>query len=120
MLNSPMQRLEERAPGKLAYPISRARNLVWALIIQGLLNDPKLPEHLERFGYTLAKETDFRELLKNIASGRVLPILRDVLADEGYQQQIGEEKYSFLRTKEIFKRCMDVAYEKYVWTKRSL
>jgi hypothetical protein len=120
MLNSPMQRLEERAPGKLAYPISRARNLVWALIIQGLLNDTKLPEHLERFGYTLAKETDYRELLKNIASSRILPILRDVFADEGYQQKISEEKYSFLRTKEIFKRCMDVAYEKYDWTKRSL
>jgi|LQYC01.1.fsa_nt_gi hypothetical protein len=120
MLNSPMQRLEERAPNKLVYPLSRARNLVWAPLIQGLLNDSKLPEHLERFGSTLAKETDFRELLKGIASGKILPILKGVLADEGYQQKISEEKYSFLRTKEIFKRCMDVAYEKYDWTKRSL
>ncbi len=120
VLNSPMQRLEERASHKLVYPLSRARNLVWALLIQGLLNDPKLLDLLERFGYTLAKETDFRELLKNIAAGRILPVLKDVLADEGYQQKILEEKYSFLRTKEIFKRCMDVAYEKYGWTKRSL
>lgn len=120
MLNSPMQRLEERSPGRLAYPISRARNLVWALLIQGLLNDSKLPEHLDRFGYSLAKETDFRELLKHIASGKILPIFREVLSDEDYQQKIGEEKYSFLRTKEIFRRCMDVAYEKYDWTKRSL
>ena len=120
VLNSPMQRLEERAPNKLAYPLSRARNLVWALLIQGLLNDPKLPDLLDRFGYTLAKETDFRELLKNIASGKILPILKDVLSDGGYEQKILDEKYSFLRTKEIFKRCMDVAYEKYGWTKHSL
>jgi hypothetical protein len=120
VLNSPMQRLDERAPGKLAYPISRARNLVWALLIQGLLNDSKLQDNLERFGYTLAKEADFRELLKGIASGKVLPILKEVLADDGYQQKIDEEKYSFLRTKEIFRRCMDAAYDKYGWTKRSL
>ncbi len=93
VLNSPMQRLDERAPGKLAYPISRARNLVWALLIQGLLNDPKLQDNLERFGYTLAKETDYRELLKGIASGKVLPILKQVLANEGYQKKIDEEKY---------------------------
>lgn len=120
MLNSPMQRLDERAPSKLVYPISRARNLVWALLIQGLLNDPKLQDNLERFGKTLAKEADFRELLKGITSGKVLPILKEVFADEGYKQKIDEEKYSFLRTKEIFKRCMDIAYEKYEWTKRSL
>jgi hypothetical protein len=115
-----MQRLDERAPGKLAYPISRARNLVWALLIQGLLNDPKLQDNLERFGYTLAKETDYRELLKGIASGKVLPILKQVLANEGYQKKIDEEKYSFLRSKEIFKRSMDVAHERYRWSRRSL
>jgi hypothetical protein len=26
----------------------------------------------------------------------------------------------FLRTKEIFRRCMDAGYDKYGWTKRSL
>ena len=120
VLNSPMQRLDERVPSKLVYPISRARNLVWALLIQGLLNDSKLPDQLERFGYSLAKEADYRELLKNIASGKIFPVLKEVLADEGYRQKIDEEKYSFLRTKEIFKRCMNAAYEKYGWTRRSL
>jgi hypothetical protein len=120
VLNSPMQRLIERSSGKLATPVARARNLVWALIIQGLLNDAKLQDNLDRFGTTLAKETDFRELLKAIAASKILPILKEVLADEGYQKKIEEEQYSFLRTKEIFKRCMDVAYDKYGWTKRSL
>ena len=120
VLNSPMQRLDERAPDKLIYPISRARNLVWALLIQGLLNDDKLHNHLERFGSSLAKETDFRELLKEIASKKILTILKIVLANYDYQQKIQNEKYSFLRTKEIFNRCMNEAYDKYGWNKRSL
>jgi len=120
VLNSPMQRLDERVPHKLAYPIARARNLVWALLIQALLNDSKLSDYLERFGCSLAKEADFRELLRNVASSKVLPILKEVLADKLYQEKIEEEKYSFLRTKEIFRRCMDVAYDKYSWTKRPL
>jgi hypothetical protein len=115
-----MQRLDERVPHKLAYPIARARNLVWALLIQALLNDSKLSDYLERFGCSLAKEADFRELLRNVASSKVLPILKEVLADKLYQEKIEEEKYSFLRTKEIFRRCMDVAYDKYSWTKRPL
>jgi uncharacterized protein YihD (DUF1040 family) len=120
VLNSPMQRLDERAPQKLAYPISRARNLVWALVIQGLLNDSKLPDLLERYGNSLAKEADFREHLKNLASSKIMPVLREVLADKDYNEKIENEKYSFLRTKEIFRRCMDTAYEKYGWTRKSL
>jgi len=120
LLNRAMQRLEEKSPQKLIYTIGRARNLVWALLIQGLLNDSQLPDLLEWFGGNLTKEANFSEHLKYIASSRILPILKDVLADEGYQQKMDIEQYSFLRTKEIFKRCMDAAYEKYGWTKRTL
>ena len=120
VLNSPMQRLDERAPKKLAYAIGKARNLVWALLIQGLLNDSKIDDYLDRYGNTLAKEADFRELLKQIASSKVLPILKNVLADKAYEQRIEEEKYSFLRTKEIYRRCLEVAYDEYRWTKKSI
>jgi hypothetical protein len=120
VLNSPLKRLEERAPKKLEYALSRARNLVWALLIQGVLNDVNLLGLLERYGNTLAKETDLREYLKNLASARILPIMKEVLADESYQEKMDAEKYSFLRTKEIFNRCRDVAFDKYSWTKKSL
>jgi hypothetical protein len=115
-----MQRLNDRAPKKLTSPISRARNLVWALLIQGLLNDQKLAEYLEEFGNSLAKEVSFREVLKTLASGKILPVLRDILEDKLYQDKIDKEKYNFMRTKEIFKKCMDSAYDKFGWTKKSL
>jgi len=120
VIKSPMQRIEEKAPQKLAYIMAKAKNLVWALLIQGLLNDKELQALLDRYGTSLAKEADFRELLKVIAGNRIVPILKEVLIDEGYQKKAEAGKFAFLRTREIYKRCMDIAYEKYGWTKRSI
>jgi len=120
VLNSPMQRLAEKASSKNGFIVAKARNLVWALLIQGLLNDKDIQVYLDRFGTRLAKEADFRELLKNLAGNKIVNILREVLADEGYQKKAEAGQFSFLRTKDIFKRCMDIAYEKYSWTKRSV
>ena len=120
VLNSPMQRLDETAPKKYAYVISRARNLVWALLTQAVFNDAKLASIVDDFGGSLAKEADFKELLKRLASARLLPVLRDVLANDSYSQRIADENYSFLRTREIFQRCMNVAADLNGWSKRPL
>ena len=120
VLNSPMKKLDEVSPTKIAYAISRARNLVCALLIQGMLNDPKLPTLVEWYGNSLAKEADFREYLQKLANSKLLPIFKEVLADKSYVEKIEGEKYSFLRSKEIYRRCMDAAYEKYNWTKKSV
>jgi hypothetical protein len=120
VLNSPMRRLEEVSPSKIAYAVSKARNLVCALLIQGMLNDSKLPTLLDWYGNSLAKEADFREYLQKLASSKLLPILKEVLSDKSYATKIEEEKYSFLRTKELYRRCIDVAYDKYSWTKKSV
>ena len=61
-----MQRLEELASKKNGYAISKARNLVWALLIPGALNDPKLQEVLEEFGNSVRKEAAFREYLRKL------------------------------------------------------
>jgi len=121
VLNSPMEELDLRAPTKLKYAVSKARNLVWALLIQAILNDPKLSDYLEWYGCGLQKESDFRQLMRKLASSRVLLILKAVLTDdESYQQKIDDEKYSFLRTKELFRRSMDNAYDRFGWTRKPL
>lgn len=119
-LNSPMRRLDEIAPKWIAYAIGRARNLIWALLIQAVFNDDKSADLLESFGRTLVKESDFRGYLERIASSRLLPVLRSVLASDVYMSKIKDEKYSFLRTKELFRRCMDDASSKFKWTKKSI
>jgi hypothetical protein len=120
VLNGPMQKLDETAPKKYAYAISRARNLVWALLIQAVFNDANLTSTLDDFGGSLRKQTDFKELLKRFASTRLLPVLRNVLANDSYSQKIADEKYSFLRTREIFQRCMNFAGELHGWSKRPI
>jgi hypothetical protein len=119
-LNGVMRRIDERVARKLAYALSKARNLVWCLLIQCLLNDEDLPELLENYGGSLAKEIPFREYLKNAASSKILPILREVLDSKHYEQKLEEEKPTFLSTKEILKTCMDVANKKHGWLKKSL
>jgi len=114
-----VQEIVEKGEAKYAY-LGRARNLVWALLIQGLFNDPKLPMLLEQFGTRLVMETDFKEHLKTIASTRVRFILKEAFKDARYVELLREEKYSFLRTKATFQRCMDAAYQKYKWTKQPL
>lgn len=120
VMNGPMDRLWDRAAQKHQTAVGKARNLVWALLIQGILNDGKLSELLNEYGTTMNKEANFREALKELASSRILPILRDLFYDKASEERLSQEKYDFLRTKETFKRCMDIAYDKYKWTKRSI
>jgi len=122
LLGSVMRRIEERAAQWLRYPIRhRAANLVWALLLQGILNDERnLPDLLEAYGADLRKAADFKEYLCNLATSRVYVAINSVLrSDESYKSKIEEERYSFLRTKELFRRCVDEASERYGWTRKS-
>jgi hypothetical protein len=120
VLRDPLQRLVERSSQKLAQAIGRARNLVWALLIQATLNDPKLPQVLEDYGTSLRKEAAFREYLRTLASSRLFPVMKEVLGRAEYKERLEAERYDFLRTKEVFNQCKDVAAEKFGWLKKSL
>lgn len=119
VLRDPMQRLIERASQKLSYAIAKARNLVWALLIQAILNDPKLSQVLEDYGSSLRKEAAFREYLRTLASSKLFPILKEVLGREEYKDRLEKEKYDFLRSKDVFNQCKDVAADKFGWVKKS-
>jgi len=120
VLRDPLQRLEERSSQKLAHAVGRARNLVWALLIQGVLNDTRLSVVLDDYGTSLKKEASFREYLRNLASSKLYPILRDVLGRDEYKERLENERYDFLRTKDLFNHCKDAAAEKFGWVKKSL
>ena len=120
VLKDPLSRLEERSSQKHAQAIGRARNLVWALLIQAIFNDSKLTDVLEDYGTSLRKESSFREYLKTLASTRLNPILRDLLNSEEYKDRMNNERYDFLRTKEVFNVCKNLASEKFGWVKKSL
>jgi hypothetical protein len=108
----------EKGTNKYSY-LGHARNLVWALLIQGILNDPNLSTLGERFGTDLSMESDFTEYLKTLASTRIRFVVSKAIDDARYHEMIDSEKYSFLRTKAIYDRCLDAAYSKYRWKKRT-
>ncbi len=91
---------------------------MWALLIQGILNDPKLATLLEDFGVTLTKEAAFREYLKNLAAAKLIPILKEVLGSAEYKERMEKERYEFLRNKETFNQCKNVAADKFGWVKK--
>jgi AIPR protein len=119
MIRSAMKRLEERAGENIRYAISKARDLVWALLIQGILNDPTLPKLLDTYGTGLKKEAEYREYLMNMASSRLLPILRKLLAEDDNRKKLAAEKYEFMRSVPVFRKCMDIAHSQYGWVKKS-
>ncbi|MDB4698606.1 AIPR family protein [Candidatus Latescibacteria bacterium] len=120
MMNSPMQVLNDKSAEWMRYTVTRSRNLVIALMAQGILNDRRLDYLLDNFSYSLTKEVDYREHLKKIASSRILPILRSVYRSDDYRDRIESGKYSFLQTKELYRRCMEVGLQNYGWVKKSL
>ena len=117
-LNRILWAIEEKGENKYFY-MTRARNLVWALLVQGLLNDSDLASLCERFGTQIVMEVDYTEFIKKIASTRVRFIVSEAVKDNHSQKMIREEKYSFLRTKAVYQRCMDIAHKKYDWKKRT-
>lgn len=112
--------MQEAAAKKYAYAIGRARNLIWSLLVQALLNDAKISDLLDAYGTKLTKEADFRDYLQKLGITRLLPVLREVLSDSAYEEKIAEEQYAFLRAKEIYRRCMNEAWDRFEWTKRQL
>jgi len=121
VLNPIMRQVEARCAQWLEYAIRRARNLVWAMLIQGMLNDEgHLPDLLDSHGVDLRKSTDFKDYMITLATNKVYFIINNVLKnDEGYKSKIADAKYSLLTTKELFRRCMDEAYNRHGWNKKN-
>jgi hypothetical protein len=98
----------------------RARNLIWALLVQGMLNDGDIEDYAETFGTSMSREVGFTEWLRGLAGNRVRLLLGDLIAERTYEQKIAEERYDFLRTKAAFEHCMQKAYKRWKWVKQPL
>jgi hypothetical protein len=114
-----VQEIVEKGAQKYDY-LHRARNLVWALLVQAIFNDNHLAQWLEDYGTSLVMQANYSDILKMLASTKVRFILKEGLSDDRSKQMITEEKYSILRTKATYDRCMNAAFDKYGWTKRPL
>lgn len=119
MMSRVTARLKEALAQKYQTAVPKARNLTWALLVQALLNDRKLPVYLDDYGSRLVKEATFGDVLKQLTGSRIAPLLKDLLCSSAYQEKVAQEKYDFLRTTEAFKKAMALAADKFGWSKRS-
>jgi hypothetical protein len=119
MIRPAMSHLRDIVAAKYQTAIPKARNLVWALLIQALMNGGKYQNYLDDYGQSLVKEAPLRELLKKLVGNRVWPILKDLFNSSSYQDKVQQEKYDFLRTAEVFKQAIHAADERFGWKKQS-
>lgn len=114
-----MNDIVEKGANKYAY-IQRARNLLWALLCQAILNDSKLEEQAEHFGRSLSLEAQYTDWLSGFATTRCRFILSDLVADKAYAAKAAEGNYSFMRTNAAYKRSMEFAYKRWKWVEKRL
>jgi hypothetical protein len=109
----------ERGANKYAYA-QRARTLLWALLCQAILNDPKLEERAEDFGRGLSLEAQYTDWLSTLATTRCRFILSDLVADKAYAPKVAEGNFSFMRTNAAYKRAMEIGYKRWRWVEKHL
>jgi hypothetical protein len=118
-LGKAIKDIEDKAV-KYAF-VRRARNLVWALLCQAILNYDDLPSYSERYGKSLTAEADYTQWITHLAVTRVGPSLWElVTTNEGYKNKLADNKLDFLRTNSAYNQCMDIAYTKWHWVKKRL
>ncbi|MGH7178015.1 MAG: AIPR family protein [Tepidisphaeraceae bacterium] len=112
---------EVEAMGQKKYEfVRRGRNMLWALIVQGMLNDKEVNNDAEEWGRSLRLEIEFRNWLLDLATTRCRFILSDLIDDKQYRDKVAEGKFDFLRNATAFKKAMDFAYKRFKWTIRGL
>ena len=117
LLNPVMRDMIELTAEKYKPALKASRNLIYALLIQGVLNDSDLDKNKQRFGRGLIKEVDYKEYLKKIGTRKILKIMRTMFKYDDYAKRIVNEKYTFLRTKESYNRAMSIACDLYGWNR---
>ncbi|MBI3608803.1 MAG: AIPR family protein [Nitrospirae bacterium] len=109
----------EKGARKYDY-VQRARNLLWALLCQAILNDPNLEERAEAFGRGLSLEAQYTDWLSGFATMRCRFILSDLAADKLYEPKAADGNYSFMRTNAAYKRSMEIAHRRWGWVEKRL
>jgi len=112
---------EIRSAGAEKYGYApKAKNLIWCLTLQGLMNDNKFERLVENYGNSTGVEAGLTEMLKRMASTKIRFILSDAFDSKKYRDQMAEGKFSFLRSKATLADCMKVAQTRFGWQKMSL
>ena len=119
-LPSVIREIKNAGGTRFGYVSSKARNLLWCLSLQGLLNDPKFARYVEYYGNSTGIEAGITDILKTMAVTKIRDILNDTFEDRKFQNSISEGKVSFLGSKKALNSCLATAKERLGWEKTYL
>lgn len=113
-----LREIQERGAHKYVW-IGKARNAVWALLCQGLLNDPELDAHAAAWGGSLNPEPAFTDHLVALGASKVRLALGGIV-EERHALDVAHGKFPFLRTNALLDACLARAKDRFGWTRRSV
>ena len=116
-LNKLTKEIVDKGPAKYWY-LKKARNLLWALLCQAVLNDDKLEDLAANYGTDMVMSTGFIDYLADMSSRRCRPLIAAL--EEKNREKIEAAEVTFLNKNSAFNFCKNEAAEKWGWKKRGL
>ena len=116
-LNRLIKEIVDKGPTKYWY-LKKARNLLWALLCQAVLNDDKKEELAENYGSLMVMSTDLTDFLADLSSRRCRPLI--ALLEEKNREKIEAGDVTFLNKDTALTFCMGEAAGKWGWRKKGL
>jgi hypothetical protein len=116
-LNRLIKEIVDKGPAKYWY-LKKARNLLWTLLCQAVMNDEHLEEHAENFGCDMIMSTGYTDFLADISSRRCRPLIASL--EEKNREKIEAGDVTFLNRNDAFSFCLSDAGEKWGWRKKGL
>lgn len=113
--------LNRTALQQLSLPAAKRsiRYLFWALAIQALFNDSRLPDLARAFGGQVEPEREFMAYVGGSILPRLMPVVKLALEDARFAERAALLQFSFMDTPEFFDTCVLEAGRKWGWVRRS-
>lgn len=112
-----IKEIVERGPTKYWY-LKRAKNLLWALLCQAVLNDERIDDLTDSYGTDMVLSNGYINLLAELSSRRCRPLI--AFLEEKNRDKIDAGDVTFLNRDAAFTHCMNEARERWGWVKRGL
>lgn len=110
--------IQARGENKYWY-MARAGNLLWALAIQGFLNDPDREYIADSYGKDLRLPAGFTDTLRGLASRRLRMII-GTIAERDQADALENGQTAFVHSNANYDGCMALAKKQFKWERLSL
>jgi hypothetical protein len=118
-LNKFAEEIKDKGVNKYFF-VHQAKDLLWALLIQAVLNDEKLDDWAAAYGIDMTLSVDYMSGLSTLATNRCRLLLSELIEHEKFAPKVAEQNFSFLKTNAAYDLCMEAATQRWGWQKKKL